>query len=254
MSFDVAASAYDRFMGRFSEPLAVEFLAWAADGGGVASPVLDVGCGPGALTTRLVESHGAAQVSAVDPSESFLQALRERLPGVDARAAAAERLPFDDDVFGAAYAQLVVHFMADPVAGLAEMGRVVRPGGTVAACAWDFAAGGSPIGPFWLAAQDVDLTIPGESGRPGTREGELARLATEAGLRAVVDGVVEVSVPMATFEDWWQPLTLGVGPAGDYVASLSPEERERLRDGCRARLPEAPFAVTGRAWAVRASV
>src|SRR4051812_1254902 len=182
MSFDVAASAYDRFMGRFSGPLAVEFLGWAGKGDGAGPPVLDVGCGPGALTTRLVESFGAGEVSAVDPSEPFLEALRERLPGVDARAATAERLPFDDDAFGSAYAQLVVHFMADPVAGLAEMGRVVRPGGTVAACAWDFATDGSPIGPFWQAAQDVDLSVPAESGRPGTREGELARLATEAGL------------------------------------------------------------------------
>jgi len=244
--------AYGRFMGRFSEPLAERFVELAGVRGGMRA--LDVGCGPGALTARLVDRLGADAVAAIDPSGSFVAATRERCPGVDVREGAAESLPFADASFDVALAQLVVHFMADPVAGLAEMGRVVRPGGTVAACAWDFAAGGSPIGPFWLAAQDVDLTIPGESGRPGTREGELARLATEAGLRAVVDGVVEVSVPMATFEDWWQPLTLGVGPAGDYVASLSPEERERLRDGCRARLPEAPFAVTGRAWAVRASV
>src|SRR4051794_16788871 len=130
MSFDVAASAYDRFMGRFSGPLSVEFLEWAGAGDN-AGPVLDVGCGPGALTTRLVDAYGAGRVSAVDPSPSFLEALRARLPGVDAREAAAERLPYDDDLFGAAFAQLVVHFMTDPVAGLAEMRRVVRPGGTV---------------------------------------------------------------------------------------------------------------------------
>src|SRR5689334_17932276 len=106
-------------MGRFSQPLAVEFLAWAGRGSG--PPLLDVGCGTGALTTRLVEAVGAERVSAVDPSEAFAGTLRERLPGVDVRQAPAERLPFGDDTFGAAYAQLVVHFMSDPVAGLAEM-------------------------------------------------------------------------------------------------------------------------------------
>lgn len=253
MSFDVAASAYDRFMGRFSVPLAVDFLDWAADGGVTAPPVLDVGCGPGALTARLVKAVGAGRVSAVDPSESFLEALRDRLPEVDARAATAEQLPFDDDVFAAAYAQLVVHFMSDPVAGLAEMGRVVRPGGTVAACAWDSADDGSPIGPFWLAAQDAGLDPPGVSGRPGTHPGELARMATDAGLRDVADGAIEVTVRMPTFEAWWEPMTLGVGPAGDFIAQLTPEQRDRLRDACRRRLPDGPFDVTARAWAVRAT-
>src|SRR6476469_6072041 len=133
-------------MGRFSQPLAAEFLAWAGRGDG--TPVLDVGCGPGALTTRLADTHGAEHVSAVDPSEAFVAAVRDRLQGADVLVAAAERLPFGDGTFGSAYAQLVVHFMAEPLAGLAEMGRVVRPGGTVAAGVWDFAEG-APIGPFW---------------------------------------------------------------------------------------------------------
>jgi SAM-dependent methyltransferase len=251
MSFEVAAAAYDRYMGRFSQPLAVRFLAWAGPGDG--PPALDVGCGPGALTARLVDALGADQVTAVDPSESFVAAVGARLPGVGAQVASAERLPFDDASFGAAYAQLVVHFMADPVAGLAEMGRVVRPGGTVAACVWDFGVG-SPIGPFWDVARELDPEVPGELARPGTRPGQLAGFARQAGLPDVVDGTVEVTVPMATFDEWWEPFTLGVGPAGDYVANLSPESRERLRDGCRARLPDAPFEATARAWAVRATV
>jgi ubiquinone/menaquinone biosynthesis C-methylase UbiE len=250
VSFEVDAAAYDRFMGRFSGPLAVEFLAWAGQGSG--APVLDVGCGPGALTTRLVEALGVGVVQAVDPSEPFVEALRERFPGVQAGVAAAERLPFGDAVFGAAYAQLVVHFMADPVAGLAEMGRVVRPGGTVAACVWDFGER-SPLGPFWDAARDVDLAAGDERGRPGTAPGELETFAVAARLRDVQGGALEVRVPMATFEEWWEPYTLGVGPAGDFVASLSPELRERLRDACRARLPQAPFEVPARAWAVRAT-
>jgi SAM-dependent methyltransferase len=250
VSFDVGADAYDRFMGRFSRPLAVEFLAWA--GTGDPPPVLDVGCGPGALTTRLVDALGAGQVHAVDPSASFVADLRGVLPGVDIVEAAAERLPFGDGTFGAAYAQLVVHFMADPVAGLAEMGRVVRPGGTVAACVWDF-AGGSPIGPFWDAARAADPDAPSEARRPGTAAGELVGFATDAGLREVVGGCVEVTVAMASFEEWWEPFTLGVGPAGDYVTALAPAVRADLREACRSRLPDPPFEVTARAWSVRAT-
>lgn len=250
MSFDVAADAYDRFMGRFSRPLAVEFLAWAAPEAG--GRVLDVGCGPGALTARLVDALGVDRVSAVDPSESFVDALGQRLLGLDVRVASAERLPFDDDTFGAAYAQLVVHFMADPVAGLAEMARVVRPGGTVAACVWDFAEG-SPLGPFWDVAREIDPDAPTEVRRPGTAPGELLELATAAGLQHAQEGTLGVTARIATFDEWWQPFTFGVGTAGDYVAGLSPELRDRLRDACRERLPEAPFAVTARAWAVTAT-
>jgi SAM-dependent methyltransferase len=250
MSFEVAAAAYDRFMGRFSRPLAVEFLGWAGPGDG--PPVLDVGSGAGALTSRLVEAVGAGHVQAVDPSETFTAQLRERLPGVEVRLASAEGLPFGDDTFGAAYAQLVAHFMTDPVAGLAEMARVVRPGGTVAACVWDFAEG-SPIGPFWAAAQEADPDAPTETRRPGTADGELAGFAADAGLADIIAGSVQVTVAMDTFEEWWEPFTLGVGPAGDYVAGLPADGRADLREACRRRLPEPPFEVTARAWSVRAT-
>src|SRR5437870_1016157 len=119
-------------MGRYSEPLAAQFADLAGVRGG--QRLLDVGCGPGALTAELVSRAGPDAVSAVEPSGSFAAAARERLPGVDIRQAAAERLPFGDAAFDVALAQLVVHFMADPVAGLREMGRVTRPGGVVGAC------------------------------------------------------------------------------------------------------------------------
>jgi len=132
VSFTVAADAYDRFMGRYSVPLAPRF----ADFGEVANGqrVLDVGCGPGALTTELVRRLGDAAVTAVDPSEPFVAAARERQPGVRVERASAEHLPFRDRGFDAALAQLVVHFMTDAVAGLREMARVTRRDGVVAAC------------------------------------------------------------------------------------------------------------------------
>src|SRR5207249_4107866 len=151
MSFSVAADAYDRFMGRYSMPLAPTFAAFA--GVGAEQRVLDVGCGPGALTAELVSRAGA--VSAVDPSESFVDAARARHPDVDVRRATAEELPFGDGEFDAALAQLVVHFMADPVAGLRQMARVTRAGGTVAACVWDHPGGGGPLSAYWDAAHEL---------------------------------------------------------------------------------------------------
>src|SRR5689334_16094595 len=136
MSFSVPAASYDRFMGRYSSHLSGQL----ADLAGVAAGqrVLDVGCGPGVLTRELVERVGASNVAAVDPSEPFVEAARARLPGVDVRLAAAESLPFEDGSFDAALAQLVVHFMREPVAGLREMARVTRVGGAVAASVWDY--------------------------------------------------------------------------------------------------------------------
>ncbi|HEX5288850.1 MAG TPA: methyltransferase domain-containing protein [Streptosporangiaceae bacterium] len=247
MSFDVGADAYLRFMGRFSEPLAVPFADLAGLSAG--QRVLDVGCGPGAQTAELVRRQGAALVSAVDPSPSFAAAVRERLPGVDVREAGAEELPFADGSFGAVLAQLVVHFMADPVAGLREMGRVAGRDGTVAACVWDYGGGRSPLSLFWRAARDLDPAVPDESGRAGVREGDLAELFARAGLRSVRNAALIVEARYASFDDWWEPLTLGVGPAGAHVAGLSADDRAALREHCRDLLPDGPIEVPAAAWA-----
>ena len=251
MSFAVSADAYDRFMGRYSVPLAPQL----ADFAGVAQGqrVLDVGCGPGALTGELVRRVGAASVAAVDPSEPFVTAARERFPGLDVRRGAAEDLPFPDRTFDAALAQLVVHFLADPVAGLKEMARVTRAGGVVAACVWDH-EGQSPLTPFWRAARELDPGVEGESRLPGVREGHLAELMEAAGLRDIEAAAVFAHVEHATVEEWWEPFTLGVGPAGAYAVTLAPEQREALRERSRAALPPAPFVLTGRAWAARGVV
>ena len=249
MSFDVAAEAYDRFMGRYSAPLSPQL----ADLAGVRAGqrVLDVGCGPGALTAELVGRVGAGAVSAVDPSEPFVEAVAARNPGVTVRRATAEDLPFADGEFDAALAQLVVHFMADPVAGLAEMARVTRPGGIVAGCVWDHAGANGPLADFWAAARVLDPDVRDESHLAGVREGHLAELMRRAGLRDVAEATLSVSVEHASFEGWWAPFTEGVGPAGSFVAGLSPERRADLRDLCRARLPAFPFVQTARAWAAR---
>lgn len=252
MSFNVPATAYARFMGQYAEPLAARFaeLADARPG----QRALDVGCGPGALTAQLVQRLGAASVAAVDPSEPFVEATRARLPGVDVRSGVAERLPFPDDSVDLALAQLVVHFMTDPVAGLRQMSRVTRAGGTVAACVWDHAGGGGPLATFWQAVRSIDPNAHDESDLAGAREGHLAELCDAAGLSNIESSSLTVRVPFATFADWWEPFTLGVGPAGAYVATLDEPRRELLRTRCEQLLPAAPFEIAASAWCVRAGV
>jgi SAM-dependent methyltransferase len=249
VSFDVAAAAYDRFMGRYS----VQLSAQLADFAGVEAGqrVLDVGCGPGALLTELARRVSAEAVAAVDPSESFVAAARERHPGVDVRRGTAEQLPFDSDAFDAALAQLVVHFMADPVAGLRELARVTRPDGVVAACVWDLAGRRAPISPFWRSAVELDPGAMDESALPGARAGHLVELFEVAGLREPEETELAAAVEYASFEDWWQPYGDGVGPAGAYVEGLDAERLAELRERCRRALPEPPFTVTAYAFAAR---
>jgi SAM-dependent methyltransferase len=249
MGFDVAAEAYDRFMGRYSRllsPLLVD-LAEVRPG----HRVIDVGCGPGALIEVLVERLGADAIMAADPSPPFVEAARARFPGVRVEQAPAEALPFESDAVDVTLAQLVVHFMSDPVAGLTEMRRVTRPGGVVAASAWDFAGERSPLSLFWRAARDLDANVVDESHLAGTREGHLQELFEAAGLTEVHETALVITRDHATFDEWWEPYTGGVGPAGAYLATLPADRVDALRERCRALLPAAPFTITSAAWAAR---
>ena len=249
MAFDVSADSYDRFMGRYSVLLAPQFADFAGVGEGMR--VLDVGAGSGVLTAELVERVGAENVAAIDPSVKFVDAIHDRYPGVDVRPGTAEQLPYPDGGFDAALSQLVVHFMADPVAGLREMGRVTKPGGAVAACVWDLAGGRAPISPFWRAAHELDPKVDGEPGRPGGSEGSLAALFAQAGIGGVESSDLVIHARHASFEEWWEPFVLGVGPASAYLNKLEPAVRDAIRERARELMPAGPHTIEWHAWAAR---
>jgi ubiquinone/menaquinone biosynthesis C-methylase UbiE len=252
MSFVVSGDAYDRFMGRYSRPLAPVFADFAGVEAG--QRVLDVGCGSGVLTEELARRVGAHSVSGVDPSP-LLEACAERVPGAELKQGAAESLPWPDDFFDAAVAQLVIHFMDDPAAGVAEMARVTRPGGVVAACSWDFSGGMEMLRLYWQVARELDHDLAGESRSFGDLE-QLDALWRELGLEDVQAGPLEVSSDYADFDELWETFLLGVGPAGEYVVSLPPDKQEALREEYHRRLgePTGSFTLAARSWAARGRV
>ncbi|MGZ4165135.1 MAG: class I SAM-dependent methyltransferase [Solirubrobacteraceae bacterium] len=253
MQFAAPAEHYDRFMGRYTPSLAVAL----ADAAGIRAGmrVVDVGCGPGGLARELAGRVGPDNVAAIDPAAQFADACRERTPGADVRVGVAEDLPWGDAAFDAALSSLVIGSMSDPDQGVREMARVTRPGGTVAACMWDIAtAGMTMLGIFWEAAREVQPGVEGERRMAGTEQGDIARRFQAAGLSDVTGGALTASAHYADFEDFWQPLTLAVGPAGQYLHLLAEDQRARVREACRARLPQGSFSLDARAWYACATV
>jgi SAM-dependent methyltransferase len=251
VTFTASGDAYDRFMGRYSRELAPGLVAFAGIAEGMRA--LDVGCGSGLLTSALADRLGAPNVAAADPSESLLAACAARVPGADVRRAPAEELPWPEASFDAVLSQLVLNFVADADAAVAEMCRVAAPGAILASCTWDYADGMRMLHTFWEAAAELDPQAPDESNMDYRTEEELASLWERGGLNDVETGPLVVEVDYDGFDDYWEPFTLGVGPAGGYFASLDPEAREALREGCFTRLgsPAGAFSLTARAFAVR---
>jgi SAM-dependent methyltransferase len=255
MTFAVAGEKYDRFMGRYSKQLAPLFIDFAGVSSGMTA--VDVGCGPGALTQALVERLGAENVAAADPSEPFIAATTERARGADVRLAPAEELPWEDDRFDAALSQLVVNFMRDADAGVGEMRRVVRPGGVVAACTWEYARDMEMLGNFWAAARELEPDAPDEGHTMRYRSAdELEELWNRAGLDGVTTDELHVEASYSNFDELWEPFTYGVGPAGAHVAGLEPEQRDALRAAFFANLgePSGSFTLGATACAVRGTV
>jgi SAM-dependent methyltransferase len=250
-TFRTPAEAYDRHIGRYGGELARALIG--AAGVRAGDRALDVGCGPGARTRELAALLGPERVAAVDPSAPFAEACARRLPGVRVEVGAAEALPFEDGAFDAALAQLVVNFMTDPPAGVREMRRVTRAGGTVAAAVWDYAGEMTILRRFWDAAVALDASaarLDEGACMPYCTPDTLAALWTAAGLGDVRVEPVVVGAGYDDFEDLWRPLELGVAPSGAYAAALAPARRSALKAAFRDRLGagDGPFRLTARAW------
>ena len=245
--FAVAADSYDRLMGRYAPTLAVAF-ADAADVG-PGQRALDVGCGPGGLTTELVARLGADRVTAVDPSATFDEACRARHPGVDVRQGTAESIAWPDHIFDVSLASLVVGFMSDPPGGVAEMRRVTRPGGRIALCFWDLDRM-RLLDVFWRALRTIQPGSPGEAGRMGRREGDLAGLLEGAGATNIVSSELIATATYADLDDWWSSYTGGAGPVGATCRALSAEDQAQVRaEGSRLLgSPDGPFTLDAVAW------
>lgn len=247
------AEQYDRFIGRYLPTLAAGLADYADIRPGTR--VVDIGCGPGGLTTELASRVGARNVAGIDPAPQFAAACRERNPGVDIREGVAEDLPWPTNCFDAALSSLVIGFMTDPDAGITEMVRVVRPGGTVTACVWDMTAGGmTMLGQFWDAVRTVKPDAGGEQAMPGATEGDIAERFIRSGLIDVTAGALYARASYVDFQDFWEPFTYGVGPSGHYLNSLSVDEQARVREACRSSLPKGSFTLKARAWCARGTV
>jgi len=245
--FPSPAEHYDRFMGRYTVPLARAL----ADEVGVKEGmrVLDVGCGPGSLTSELAGRVGSENVAAIDPAERFVAACQERNPGADVRHGIGEELPWEDDAFDAVLSCLVIAFMHDADDGLRQMKRVTKPGGMVGICMWDIAGGGmTMLRLFWNAMKTLRPDIEGEPPRAGTAEGDIAARMNRAGFRDVAGGALEVSVDYSGFEDFWEPFNLAVGPSGQAFAKLADEHKSEVREAIRAELPNGRFTLDARSW------
>lgn len=252
-------AAYDWFLGRWTRRLAGPFLDFAAlpDEGAI----LDVGCGTGSLAGRLAVRSGRAIVGA-DLSLPYLRQARRNAGSGVYLACDARNLAFGAGAFAGTLAQLVLNFVPDAAAAVAEMRRVTRPGGISAASVWDFRGGLVYQRLFWDTAAGIDPAAGTARDRlfstPLASAEGLAGLWRHAGFSGVTTAALTIRMDYDSFEDYWQPLLGGQGPVGTYAASLPPARRDRVRDLVRfaylAGGPDGPRSMAATAWAVRGRV
>jgi SAM-dependent methyltransferase len=247
---------YERYVGRWSRQVAPRFLDWLKVGAG--RRWLDIGCGTGALCAAILDRCAPASVVGVEPSEGFVAAAVANLGGrADLKQGSATSIPLQDSSVDVVVSGLVLNFVPDLSAALAEMRRVSAADGTIAAYVWDYAGGMQLMRHFWDAAVDLDPAAAAydEGLRfPICRPDALAQLFTEAGLSDVVVAAIDIATPFEDFGAYWQPFEGGQGPAPAYAMALGEEQRTRLREAIWERLPIEPdgsIRLTARAWAVR---
>jgi SAM-dependent methyltransferase len=255
MTLWAQANVYESYIGRWSRLVAPEFVDWLAIPPG--RRWLDVGAGTGALSATILERAAPASVHGVEPSAPFVAHARNAVPAAAFTLGDAEELPFEDARFDVVVSGLVLNFVPGPAAGLAEMVRVLRPGGTVAAYVWDYAGAMEMIRIFWdsAAALDPAAQVAAEGQRfPLCEPSALESLFSGAGLGGIAATAIDVPTRFRDFDDYWLPFLGGNGPAPAYAAALPDEHQARLRERLRSVLPAAPdgsISLVARAWAIR---
>jgi SAM-dependent methyltransferase len=254
------ADAYERYMGRWSHLVAPALIELSEIRDGDA--VLDIGSGTGVLSFAVRDGTGAGQITGVDASPDYVAYATHQNtdPRVRFEVGDAQRLPFPDAAFDRAVSLCVLNFVPDPTRAVQEMMRVTRPGGSVAVAVWDYAGGMEMLRVFWDEAVAVTPANAAKDERhmPLCRQGDLGALWRERGLRDVVEEGLTIETRFASFDDFWSPFLEKQGPAGVYVASMAPADRETLRMRLRRRLlgegPDKAIVLQARAWAVRGTV
>ncbi len=252
-------SPYEKYVGRWSRRVAPLFLSWLNIPAG--RRWLDVGCGTGALSAAIVDNCSPSSVAGVEPSEGFLKTAKENLAGrATLHQGSATAIPLGDASVDVVVSGLVLNFVPDQRAALAEMARVTDKGGTIAAYVWDYAGKMDLMRFFWDAAVALnpDAANMDEGVRfPLCRPETLSKLFVGVGLQGVEVKPIDIPTSFANFDDYWQPFLGGQGPAPAYAMSLDETARARLRDRIREHIPIATkgaISLTARAWAIRASV
>ncbi len=249
-------AAYERYMGQWSRLVGTAFLEWLMPRAGLEW--LDVGCGSGAFTELVFERYAPAALDGVDPSEEQLAFARTRPSASLARftRAGAESLPFEDVRFDVAVMPLVLHFVPDPARGVAEMARVVRPGGIVAAYVWDMEDGGFPYAILLDELRAMGINVPSAPSLDVSRRDALVRLWSGAHLDAIETRTITVERTFADFDDYWT--TVHGGPSfAAGLAAMTAADQDRLKTRLRERLPcdtEGRITYQARAHAVDGSV
>jgi len=254
---------YEQYVGRWSRRVAPLFLSWLNIPTG--RKWLDVGCGTGALCAAIVDYCSPAAVFGVEPSEGFLKTARERLAGrAELRRGSATEIPLDDASVDVVVSGLVLNFVPDPRAALAEMARVTVNGGAIGAYVWDYAGKMELMRFFWDAAVELnpdatpDVVRMDEGVRfPLCRPEALVELFASSGLNEVEVTAIDIPTPFSSFEDYWRPFLGGQGPAPAYAMSLDETTRARIRDRIRERIPiegDGTISLTARVWATSATV
>jgi ubiquinone/menaquinone biosynthesis C-methylase UbiE len=231
--------AYERMMGRWSKRVGVQFLDWLDAPKG--RHWVEVGCGNGAFTEELISRCAPSAVAAIDPSEGQLSFARTR-PGVKLaqfRIADAQALPFPDRSFDAAAMALVITFIPDPAKAIAEMARVVRPGGLIATYMWDTPNGGAPLAPTEAALKSMGRNLSRAS-RAASGRDAMQAFWQGAGLQSVDTTVFRIAVTFSSFDDYCDSSLVPIGPAGQMLGKMSPDEMKELRARLREQLPIAP--------------